>query len=277
PAKKDKPKTRPSNRARSLENNDDSDDDDLRNEESGRERDTSRGLTDGSGGVGTRDLSRGWGGASGMMHNKFGIFDGKKLLTGSFNWTRNAQVVNNENFLITDHPALIKHYTAEFEGLWKKGSLHEAVVQSYDAKDGVKAVFFPSEESFGELRRWLEGTKRTLDVSIYNITDQDLSATLLALVSRGVRVRVIGDDEESKGSNSKIGVLRSGGIPVKLDKPHSLMHNKFMIRDGTAAITGSYNWTRQARFYDRENVVFLEHKGAVKQYSEQFERLWAAF
>ncbi|KXS14050.1 phospholipase D/nuclease [Gonapodya prolifera JEL478] len=285
PAKKSSPpKSRPPRTTgmRSLGNSSfvEDDDDDEKPEESVRERGlpeeetyTFRNLPSGDR---TRDMPRGWGGG-GMMHNKFGIFDGKKLLTGSFNWTRNAQIVNNENFLIIDQPSIVKHYAREFEGLWKEGSAHEACTAQYEASEGVKAVFFPSEESFGELRRWLEATKKTLDVCIYNITDQDLSNTLVALQSRGVRVRVVGDDEEAKGATSKIQVLRQAGIPIKLDKPHSLMHNKFMIRDGSSAITGSYNWTRQARFFDRENVLFFNHPGAVKLYSERFETLWSTF
>ena len=37
-----------------------------------------------------------------LMHNKVGIFDGKTVCTGSFNWTNAAEKHNDENLLIID-------------------------------------------------------------------------------------------------------------------------------------------------------------------------------
>lgn len=54
------------------------------------------------------------------MHHKFAIVDGKKLLSGSYNWTRTASKENEENFLITDDPRLVGKYQREFETLWEK-------------------------------------------------------------------------------------------------------------------------------------------------------------
>lgn len=54
------------------------------------------------------------------MHHKFAIFDKRLLLTGSYNWTRGAARSNQENFLIIDHPTLIKSYQETFERLWDK-------------------------------------------------------------------------------------------------------------------------------------------------------------
>ncbi|MDJ0974555.1 MAG: phospholipase D-like domain-containing protein [Planctomycetota bacterium] len=53
------------------------------------------------------------------MHHKFGIFDGKRLLTGSYNWTRSAERGNSENVLVTSEPALVAAYGAEFERVWR--------------------------------------------------------------------------------------------------------------------------------------------------------------
>lgn len=55
------------------------------------------------------------------MHNKFGIFDGKKLITGSFNWTASADQKNAENLLVLDDPVLIKRFQTRFDKLWAAG------------------------------------------------------------------------------------------------------------------------------------------------------------
>ena len=52
------------------------------------------------------------------MHHKFLIIDGRLLLTGSFNWTRQAIVGNSENLVITDHAELLSAYHDEFNRLW---------------------------------------------------------------------------------------------------------------------------------------------------------------
>jgi len=55
------------------------------------------------------------------MHHKFAIFDGRVLLTGSFNWTRAASEENHENVLFTEDPHLVRAYQGEFERCWQLG------------------------------------------------------------------------------------------------------------------------------------------------------------
>jgi mitochondrial cardiolipin hydrolase len=54
------------------------------------------------------------------MHHKFALFDGRRLATGSFNWTRNASVGNEENLLVTDDARLVRSFAGRFEALWSK-------------------------------------------------------------------------------------------------------------------------------------------------------------
>ena len=41
------------------------------------------------------------------MHHKFALFDGRRLMTGSFNWTRSASEQNEENLIVTADPVLV--------------------------------------------------------------------------------------------------------------------------------------------------------------------------
>ena len=54
------------------------------------------------------------------MHNKFAILDGSLLVTGSFNWTRSAAQSNQESFIISDDPVLVRAHQKAFESLWDK-------------------------------------------------------------------------------------------------------------------------------------------------------------
>jgi len=59
-------------------------------------------------------------GQNGHMHHKFAIFDGVRLLNGSYNWTRGAADMNYENIVDTGDPKLIAVFAAEFERLWNR-------------------------------------------------------------------------------------------------------------------------------------------------------------
>ena len=54
-----------------------------------------------------------------LEHNKFAVFDGNKVVTGSYNWTNPATDKNSENclFLLKD-PDNVKTYQERFEELW---------------------------------------------------------------------------------------------------------------------------------------------------------------
>ena len=54
----------------------------------------------------------------GVMHNKFAIFDGKLLVTGSYNWTNNAEHNNYENAIFISDPETIKRYQGDFNNIW---------------------------------------------------------------------------------------------------------------------------------------------------------------
>jgi phosphatidylserine/phosphatidylglycerophosphate/cardiolipin synthase-like enzyme len=51
------------------------------------------------------------------MHHKFALFDNETLLNGSFNWTRSASDVNQENILITQDAELVEKFSRQFDYL----------------------------------------------------------------------------------------------------------------------------------------------------------------
>lgn len=53
------------------------------------------------------------------MHHKFALFDKRRLVTGSYNWTRSAAENNEENFIVTADPVLLRSFQNEFDRMWK--------------------------------------------------------------------------------------------------------------------------------------------------------------
>ena len=54
------------------------------------------------------------------MHHKFAIFDGERLLNGSYNWTRSAGQYNEENVVLSNDRQLVGTFSAQFEKLWRQ-------------------------------------------------------------------------------------------------------------------------------------------------------------
>ena len=55
-----------------------------------------------------------------LQHDKFAIFDGKKAVTGSYNWTTSASRKNAENCLFFKrHNKTVSEYQKRFDFLWE--------------------------------------------------------------------------------------------------------------------------------------------------------------
>jgi phosphatidylserine/phosphatidylglycerophosphate/cardiolipin synthase-like enzyme len=56
------------------------------------------------------------------FHHKFCVIDGKKVLAGSYNWTRGAEMRNHEDLLVIDMRPVARDYQVRFDALWAKAS-----------------------------------------------------------------------------------------------------------------------------------------------------------
>lgn len=56
------------------------------------------------------------------MHHKFAVFDGTRVVTGSYNWTRSAAAHNHENLIISDDTELAIAFVKTFARLWERFS-----------------------------------------------------------------------------------------------------------------------------------------------------------
>ncbi|MFN7684824.1 MAG: phospholipase D-like domain-containing protein [Oligoflexia bacterium] len=56
----------------------------------------------------------------GIMHHKFVIVDGTRLMTGSFNFTNGAAFKNQENQLYINLPKILERYNNRFEKSWNE-------------------------------------------------------------------------------------------------------------------------------------------------------------
>ena len=148
-----------------------------------------------------------------------------------------------------------------------------------------QAFFAPGERCLQQIIHRLHQCRRTADLCVFTITDDRISRAILDAHKRGVKVRIISDNEKCHDLGSDIHKFREAGVPVKFDDiddgrvsgGSGHMHHKFAIFDGIRLINGSYNWTRGAADINFENVVDTADAGLIAQFAAEFERLWARF
>lgn len=129
---------------------------------------------------------------------------------------------------------------------------------------------------------FLESAVQSIDLCMYLITTTDLSNILIKAHDRGIKVRVIVEEEMSTSSESKAQALIHAGIKVKSKVLPSFMHHKFCIVDADVpykrkVLTGSLNWTLQGIAGNWENIIVVRHKHIVVQYHEEFQNIWDYF
>ena len=147
-------------------------------------------------------------------------------------------------------------------------------------------VFFaPGEACWRHLVGRIAQTRRTLDLCVFTITDDRVSHPVIDAHRRGVKVRIVTDNEKAHDAGSDVHKFRAEGIPVKVDDVPGPgeggltghMHHKFAIFDGARLVNGSYNWTRGAAECNFENVVDSADPKLVAAFAAEFERLWNTF
>ncbi len=56
----------------------------------------------------------------GLMNHRFAILDGRKVATGSYDWSRALEKWNYENVLILTDSEVVASYQREFDRLWRE-------------------------------------------------------------------------------------------------------------------------------------------------------------
>jgi phosphatidylserine/phosphatidylglycerophosphate/cardiolipin synthase-like enzyme len=122
----------------------------------------------------------------------------------------------------------------------------------------------------------LAAVQSTLDIAAYEFNNPVLTQAVLDAKARGVRVRIVSDDVDGLGdANTTLHQFEAAGIPVVTDQRGDLMHNKFMILDGTEVWTGSWNYTINDTYRNNNNALVLRSQRVVQNYQTEFDEMFA--
>lgn len=136
---------------------------------------------------------------------------------------------------------------------------------------------------------FIDSTKKRLDIAVQELESTEIAWAIIRARQRKVKVRLVleGDYLTVTRALSKpfdlIGVnevnrqihdaiLRSK-INVKTDYNPKIFHQKFIIRDGEAVLTGSTNFTDTGTSTNLNHVFIVHDRKIAKIYSKEFKEI----
>lgn len=231
------------------------------------------------------------GGQYGSMHNKFAVFDGAFLESGSFNWTKAAEDNNRENAIFRDDRNLIAGYQAYWDWMWAHARPVGAESEPETARgpppvDQAKPLLYKGRawpafafSPQGGTEQWLldsvAAAEKTIDIAMFSFYSQPLAEALVKAKERGVRVRMILDSSQASRSDV-VAYLRAQGLKPRLIKGRAgrgAMHHKYAIFDRELLETGSYNWSLNASANNYENTVFSTTPSDLAGFQAEYDEL----
>jgi len=215
-----------------------------------------------------------------LMHNKFWIFDGQILWTGSTNITKNGIFVQDNNTIVFRSVKLAQIYENEFQEMWdgKIGpkSPSQLPDQSIVLNGTPIQVIFTSEDH--ALEPTIIPLVSTATTSIrflaFSFTDYPLAQAMIDRSKQGVDVAGVFDKTQSGGTGAELKTLYCAGVPVRQDGNPQFMHNKIIIIDSRYVITGSLNFSTSADESNDENVIIIDNPEIAKLYMDDFDQVW---
>ena len=137
-----------------------------------------------------------------------------------------------------------------------------------------KAYFSPGNDCLNAIISAIDHAQSSLKICVFTISDDRITEALLQAHRRGVKIKILTDNEKLFDLGSDIKQLAQAKIEIRTDNTKNHMHHKFAIMDNQTVLTGSYNWTRSAAMYNHENIIVSDSKELVNDFLMQFDKLW---
>ena len=211
-----------------------------------------------------------------LMHNKFIIFDNKKVVTGSTNISSTDSGGYNANIaLIFNSEEIASYYELEFNQMYsgKFSKKKEFFVPKYFTLGDyrIKVYFMPKSNVKNDyIIPALKNAKSEIFVSAFYLTDKNIILELLSAKRRNVNVLILLDALGVSNNKKQIMQLRNQHIPVAVENWGGKNHEKSILIDNNILITGSSNFSANGLYKNDENVVVIESSKVAKIYRDYY-------
>ena len=125
----------------------------------------------------------------------------------------------------------------------------------------------------------IDATQKTLDVAIYDFDLANAAQAMARAKQRGVTVRMVTDSDtlnhRDAAVQAALKTVKDAGVPVVDDQRRAIMHHKFVVSDGVAVLTGSWNFTTGDTYRLNNNMAILRSPELAQNFAAEFEKMFA--
>lgn len=146
-----------------------------------------------------------------------------------------------------------------------------------DAPDDLEAAII----------EFIEGAGETLRISIQELDHEPIAEAIIAAKRRGVSVHMIMEQDYLKeksipqpGENGNYEINRElltkilrTGIDAKADYNPKIFHQKFIVRDKEAVLTGSTNFTTTGVTKNLNHIAIIKDPVTAREYTREFSQI----
>ncbi|MGH3744620.1 MAG: phospholipase D-like domain-containing protein, partial [Mycobacteriales bacterium] len=138
-------------------------------------------------------------------------------------------------------------------------------------------VLVEPDDGYDTLYSWLGAARSTLDLTMYELVDARAETVLEAAAARGVRVRVLLDQQLERRANLPAYLaLRARGVQVHwASSRYAATHEKAFVVDGRALVVMSLNLTSRYYATSRDVAVLTRSAADVTAAQHVFDADWA--
>lgn len=232
---------------------------------------------------------------TGLMHNKFFVFDYRGgapdsiwVWTGSWNPTDPGTNDDRQNIIEIQDVALAATFTREFEEMFgtstdlpnpanaRFGSrkINNTPHKFYIGGKYTECYFSPSDKTSRAIAKTIGKSQKSVNIAMLSFTWKEFADSLINNKNKGNKVRVIMDNNTDTGN--QFSYLLTNGIDVRLKSGSGLLHHKYAIIDAEPfgytswLITGSHNWTSSAENRNDENTLLIKDNIIANLYLQEF-------
>lgn len=140
---------------------------------------------------------------------------------------------------------------------------------------------------------FIDGAQKKLEIAVQELDEPAIAEAILRAKAKGVSVRVVleadylmakdamdapTDEGQAQGEAHEINrklhnYLLRAKIHVNADFNSHIFHQKFIVRDRKAVLTGSTNFTHTGTHRNLNHLVIIEDKTIAKCYADEFKEI----
>lgn len=119
----------------------------------------------------------------------------------------------------------------------------------------------------------IDSARLTVDVAIYSLSLNSIRDALLRAHDRGVQVRMVMESDNLDRADPQ--KLKEAGIQILGDRREGLMHNKFVVIDGSEVWAGGMNFTDSGAYEDNNVLIRIRSVKMAENYAKEFEEMFS--